>query len=101
MRFIQTHATGSDETAPYDVHDFKTNVQEFIDEVLSRRGSWGKILIDGICGKVEYSHGKLLNEIPAEWLDKEITEVKVAGGWGNMDYYLKYNPYKLNYLKGE
>ena len=42
MRFIQTHATGSDETAPYDVKDFPVTVKEFIDEVLTRN-EWGNI----------------------------------------------------------
>ena len=99
MRFIQTHATGSDETAPYDVKDFPATVKEFIDEVLTRN-EWGNIKIDGLRDKIEYKGSKLLNEIPHEWLERTIVEVKAAGGWSCMDYLVKVKPtYQITVMR--
>lgn len=43
MRFIQTHSTGSDETAPYDIVDYEAKtVEEFVPEMLNQcKHSWG------------------------------------------------------------
>ena len=86
MRFVQTHSTGSDETAPYDVFDFKTNVKEFVDEVLSRKGDWGKIDFIGYGRPIEYKFGKIIGEIPEYVLKREIEKVDAVGGWSYMSY---------------
>ena len=99
MNFVQTHSMGSDETAPYDVFDFQTNIKDFRDEVLTRN-EWGRISMD-IGGQVEYRYDKLLDESPPKWLEQEIVEVKAAGGWGSMDYYLRINPYNVKAITNE
>jgi len=105
MNYIQTHAEGSDCTAPYDVTDYKaTNAKDFVDELLRQKdnNSWGKIYVESKCvglivndevnfdrcvnSWVEYKGQTILNRIPEEWGFIKIKEVKAAGGWGCMDY---------------
>ena len=98
MRFKQTHSVGSDETAPYDVFDFKTNVKEFVDEVLNRKGDWGKINFVGYGRPIEYKNGKLFEEIPEQVLNREIEKVDAVGGWS----YMRYRVFlKVKYLTDE
>ena len=94
MRFIQTHATGSDETAPFDIMDYKAKtVGEFIDEVLKERpNEWGYFDVYGF-GRCEYRSGKLLSELSDDKLRYRIKSVKAAGGWSRMDYRITVNPY--------
>ena len=93
MRFIQTHSTGSDETAPYDIVDYEAKfVGEFVPEMLNQcKHSWGKISIMGF-GRVEYADGTLLKKFPDEWKNLKITKVQCAGGWGRMDYRIFVSP---------
>ena len=93
MKFIQTHATGSDCTAPYDVTDYKARtVREFIEELKPYLASeWGdiKVVRPGdflFSSRCEFNKGVFKSELPSKLLDLEIKEVKAAGGWGNMDY---------------
>ena len=89
MKYIQTHSTGSDETAPYDVVDFQQDIEAFIAEVLSRKDDWGRITSnEGY--SVEYNQGELLAPIPQEWKGREIKKVQGFGGWFRMDYYLTF-----------
>ena len=93
MRFIQTHSTGSDETAPYDIVDYEAKtVDEFVPEMLNQcKHSWGEINIMGF-GRVEYADGALLKKFPDEWKSLKITKVQGAGGWGRMDYRIFVSP---------
>ena len=93
MRFIQTHSTGSDETAPYDIVDYEAKtVEEFVPEMLNQcKHSWGEINIMGF-GRVEYADGALLKKFPDEWKNLKITKVQGAGGWGCMDYHIFVSP---------
>ena len=81
MKFWQTHSTGSDETAPYDVTEYKAIIAEdFVHEVLtSQPHDWGKIYVNGF-GKVEYRSGELLGEIPESWKYLTVVSVKSSGG---------------------
>ena len=106
MRHIQTHTTGSDCTAPFDVVEYKAKTaREFVDEILSDSfGNWGKITVDSkqvgiqfmgdgspksyVPSRVEYKDKSCLNEIPDEWSKIKIKEVKASGGWGCMDYHI-------------
>ena len=99
MRFWQTHSTGSDETAPYDVTDYKAiNADDFAREVItSQPHEWGDINIIGF-GKVEYRNGELLGEIPESWKYLTVVSVKSSGGWSNMDYNVRVSP-SLDYYK--
>lgn len=103
LKFIQTHATGSDCTAPYDVIlDKPYTVGEFINEVLTTRpNEWGEFIVRhkgsdyfGTMARAEYRYGEMKNrhgiktEIPEEFALLPIKEVKAAGGWSAMDYNL-------------
>ena len=92
MKFWQTHATGSDETVPYDVTDYKAiNADDFAREVItSQPHEWGDIKVSGF-GKVEYRNGELLGEIPESWKYLTVVSVKSAGGWSRMDYHVRVN----------
>ena len=97
MKFIQTAPTGGDETAPFDVSEYQAKtIVEFINEVMKHSNEWGYIEVkdepagDGFhwCTRIEYRYGELLNEIPDAWQYREIGNVKAAGGWSRMDYYI-------------
>ena len=97
MRFVQTHATGSDETAPFDVLDIEgMTVGEFVEQVLEGRSSdWGNFTIIKENGysypfignhHYEYKEGGLKEPIEEVVKQKEVLEVKASGGWSRMDY---------------
>ena len=89
LKFIQTHPTGSDETAPYDVIlDKECTVREFIDAVL-KRNEWGRIKIkNGSC--IEYRRNEVIsNDMTENDMACVINKVRASGGWSNMDYYLE------------
>ena len=92
MKFTQTGRVRGDETAPYDVTDYKAKtVSEFMTEVLEGRPhEWGYICVDGWWFDhpyVEYKDGSLIaGEIPAELMLNGIERVKAEGGWSRMDY---------------
>ena len=103
LKFIQTHAAGGDETAPYDVMlDKPYTVGEFIKEVLTTLpNEWGEFVVrrkgSGYFDRMasaEYRYGEMKNrngektEIPEEFALLPIKEVKAAGGWSAMDYNL-------------
>ena len=106
MRHIQTHTTGSDCTAPFDVVEYKAKTaREFVDEILSDSfWNWGKITVESkqvgiqfmrdgvpksyVPSRVEYKENSCLDEIPAEWSNIKIKAVKASGGWGCMDYHI-------------
>lgn len=83
-------------TAPYWVElDKKYTVEEFIQTVLTRKDEWGCIRIHQrppvsrfdypACN---YRYGKLLTNLPKEYLDKTIKFAEADGGWTRMDYVL-------------
>ena len=103
LKFIQTHHTGGDCTAPYDVLlDKPYTVGEFINEVLTTRSNeWGEFIVrrkgSGYFDRMasaEYRYGKMKNRngentaIPVELISMPIMEIKAAGGWSAMDYNL-------------
>ena len=87
MKFHRTAPTGGDCTAPYDVTGYQSKTAaEFVNEVLeSQPGEWGYIDLES-GERIEYKHGKLLNEVPSDWKDINIGHVKASGGWSRMDY---------------
>ena len=89
MKRNQTGRTGGDETAPFDVYDYKAiTAEEFVHEVLiSEPHEWGYINAGG--RRVEYRDGKLLDEIPENWKDLTVVSVKGSGGLSRFDYILK------------
>lgn len=90
MRRNQVGRTGGDETAPFDVYDYKAiTAEEFAHEVLiSEPNEWGYISVMG-SGRVEYRYGKLVSKIPENWKDLTVVGVKGSGGWSRFDYYLE------------
>ena len=96
IKLRQNTPTAGDCTAGYEVTMDKTYyVKEFIDEVLSNKGEWGYIGIkkEGVPTffgdpNCEYKWGRLLSNLPEEYLDKEISIVSASGGWSRMDYLL-------------
>lgn len=96
IAFKQTHPTGSDCTAPYDVTtDVPYTVERFANETVGKGDQWGKFRIYDIKTKqgveCEFKYrGEWITPIPPEYLNRQIAgTVKASGGWGNMDYYLK------------
>ena len=87
--FIQTHATGSDCTAPFDVlHDVDLTLRDLMDEI-SKRREWGYVKIKTLSKRVinvEY-RGKdtATNEVD-DLLDWNNIRISSSGGWGRMDY---------------
>lgn len=101
LTFIQTHATGGDCTAPYDVMlDKPYTVGEFIKEVLTTHSNeWGEFFVRrkgrgyfDRMARAKYRYGEMKNcngektEIPEEFASLFIKEVKASGGWSAMDY---------------
>lgn len=90
----QITRTFGDGTAGYEVTtDRRYTVKEFINEVISNKNEWGYIGIKRdrvftIFGNpnCEYKQGKLLSNLPEDYLDKEISFVCANGGWSRMDY---------------
>ena len=93
MKFTQLHATGSDETAPYSVTEFKAKtVGEFINEVLeSYKGDWGDFYVSNpnFRAHCEYRYGKIVSPISDNANEYEIESVTSSGGWSRMDYFIK------------
>lgn len=91
MTLIQVGRTGSDETAPFSVMDYKAKtIVEFINEVLKERPhEWGFFQAKTIGGRVEYRDGELLDKIPDSWQYVEPESVEASGGWSRMDYLIK------------
>ena len=87
MRRVQTGRTIGDETAPYDIYDYKAKrADEFVQEVLETEPhEWGYIEVYAN-GRVEYRDGKLLTDIPVAWKHLNIEKIKASGGWSRMDY---------------
>lgn len=89
--------TGSDCTAPYDVIlNGEYTVAEFIKDALLRPREWGYIGIrnnrvryaifgDPNCA---YSDGKLLSNLPDEYLTRKVISATASGGWSRMDFLL-------------
>ena len=94
MDFKKNGRTAGDETTPYIVTNYKAKtVGEFIQEVLKENpNEWGYISVGGhfyqqrAKGICEYRYGKLVSEMPKEFLGVEIKEVLANGGWSRMDY---------------
>ncbi|MCM1031571.1 MAG: hypothetical protein NC410_09065 [Oscillibacter sp.] len=89
LKFIQTHSTGSDETAPYDVIlDRECTVREFIDTVLQGK-EWGRIEIKN-GSRMEYRRGDIISNDMTDYdMERVINKVRAVGGWSNMNYYLE------------
>ena len=89
MKLIRTSNVFGDETALYDVVDYKaTTVGEFITEVLKEfPREWGYIEIENV--RYEYSDGIFLPKLPFELLQKSICSITGNGGWSRMDYSIK------------
>lgn len=89
-------ADRGDCTAPYSVQlDKEYTLKEFIDAILQfKNDEWGYIGIRDnkpfTFGepKCEYSHGKLLYNMPENILDKKVLQAIADGGWTRMDYLL-------------
>ena len=83
-------------TAPYWVElDKDYTVEEFIQTVLTIKYEWGYIKIHQRppvsffdYPECEYRHGKLLTNLPQEYLYKPVKFAEAAGGWSRMDYVL-------------
>lgn len=90
LKFVQTHATGGDCTAPYDVIlDKPYTVSEFINEVLTtHKNEWGIIRVRGAFS-INYRYGKMEKEIPEQYANLSIKKVQAAGGWSAMDYHIE------------
>ena len=94
IKLKQCTEVAGDETAGYEVTlDKRYTVEEFINEVVSKKQDWGYIGIkqEGVptifgSPKCEYKWGKLLSSLPNEYLNKEISIVSASGGWSRMDY---------------
>ncbi len=88
LKFVQTHATGGDCTAPYDVIlDKPYTVSEFINEVLTtHKNEWGIIRVRGAFS-INYRYGKMEKEIPEQYANLSIKKVQAAGGWSAMDHH--------------
>ena len=95
MKFKQVGNVRGDETAPYEVTDYKAQtVADFVDEVLREKPrEWGYISVFEGCffnaPRCEYRDGKLLSTLQDNELQKIIVSVKAEGGWSRMDYYIK------------
>lgn len=97
LKFIQTHATGSDCTAPYDVKlDKPYTVGEFINEVLTTcPNDWGffdvrrkgSVYFTRMV-RFAYNYGKMECSIPEEFASLPIKDVNASGGWSRIDYNL-------------
>ena len=91
FEIIQSRPEGSDCTAPYNIHFYKKcTVKEFIDEILSRKDEWGRIIVshDRASFEVEYRYGELKTPISNEILERTIIFADGSGGWTSMDYRL-------------
>ena len=93
MEFEKRSIMGGDCTTSYKVSGYSAKTAfKFVEEVIKNFPSeWGKISIEVSYGvsyarSIEYKHGKLLDEIPAEWENIMIDNIISAGGWSNMDY---------------
>lgn len=90
---IKYGRTGGDETSEYFVSLKKPmTVGEFMTEWITEQpGEWGYFgIYDGksIFGNPlgEYSHGKMVIELPIEFLDRPIKKVYGSGGWSRSDF---------------
>lgn len=94
MKLKQSSVVRGDETASYSVElEKQYTVNEFIIEVLSNAGEWGYIGIkckNTFFGnpKCEYKWGKLISNLPEDYLSKKVISVEADGGWSRMDYLL-------------
>lgn len=95
IKLIQTHASGGDACAPYDVKfDKPYTVGDLVSEVLTtRKGEWGRFdLRHKGCGyfdrflSVEYRYGDLIGELPEDIAKLPIIDATSYGGWSAMDY---------------
>ncbi|MBO5319020.1 MAG: hypothetical protein J6B01_04945 [Ruminococcus sp.] len=96
FRLICVAGPFGDCTSRYEVRlDKQYTVREFIDAVLTNKpNEWGSIGIEKsgtIFGdpRCHYKRGVLLNNLPDEYLNKNVISARSHGGWSNMDYNLK------------
>ena len=81
MKLKQSSAVRGDETASYSVElEKQYTVNDLINEALAKSGEWGYIGIscpNTIFGhpKCEYKWGKLISNLPEEYLSKKIISV--------------------------
>lgn len=89
IKYIQTHATGGDCTAPYDLEfNRECTLKEFIDFIITR-GSFGDITINTpkIFYALEFKPNKITKgSLESDLLNNIVTKANCAGGWGRMDY---------------
>lgn len=89
MIFVQTHATGGDCTAPFDVlHDVDFTLRDLIDNI-SKRKEWGYVNIRTLSNKtvrIEYRGVPTITNTLSGLLDSNIIKISASGGWGRMDY---------------
>lgn len=93
MKFTAIGRTRGDETTPFAVTEYRAKtIVEFVNEILENKREWGYIKVKDahggflFCHRVEYRYGKLLNDIPSEWQNREIANIEACGGWSCMDY---------------
>lgn len=92
----QSGPTGGDCTAIYSIELCqKYTLEGFIKEVLQEYpDEWGFFELREEhhvrpFKVIEYKHGKLVGEIPAEIANVPISCTKSDGGWSNMDYTIR------------
>lgn len=97
FKLIQDGEVHGDCTASYIVElDKDYTVQEFIQEILTRKEEWGYIgFSDGhttvLNPSCEFRYGKLLFTLPDEIRNKKVVFARANGGWSNMDYQITMN----------
>jgi hypothetical protein len=94
--FLQTHSSGGDGTAPYDVHlNEAFTLSEFVQWVLENRPQeWGRFSLSGgveTVGLFSYKYGEVIKDVMSESdyatiKTTRVKEVKAGGGYSNMNY---------------
>lgn len=92
FELFQTHADGSDCTAPYRLNIIGTpSVDEVVADILSRE-EWGSITVysdrrkEKVCG-MYYDHNTTANTMTG-YNNHIVISGNSVGGWSNMDYVL-------------
>lgn len=88
LNYTQLHATGSDETAPYEVTtNRECTLRELIEKIKSGT-SFGNMWIyeDYGCYFMSNYEKHSIEDFPLALFDKGVKRIIACGGWGRMDY---------------
>ena len=88
LNYTQLHATGGDETAPYEVTTNRgCTLKELIEKIKSGT-SFGNMWIyeDYGCYFMSNYENHPIEDFPLALSDKVVKRIKASGGWGRMDY---------------